>query len=369
MKCTILLGAGATSPFLPISTNSLTDSLLDKEAWGRLIQEVQSSNDGIHIDIDIVLSYLSQIKCKLKSKGLSPDFERIIHLADTIFPWYAHGHSFASNIDEALVDFSCCSVKHASYVNGGYVNVPFLCREIIARKIIQAWNNNDYSNPISLYKGFFDNIQNKFSGINVYSLNYDPLLSTSLQNSSFENGFDDQGFNSRKFLAGQNALAYLHGHVGFIPTIKKVRFLTEYDKASEERSKNINNIYIEERTSISGESSKGPHYNTFLTTGLDKVSSFLSTPFNAYFYRLGKDLQHSNLIIIIGMSLVNDSHIFLQLSSILDMTNKTLLLVSKGLPDISDTNSSVIELSNRLELSTNTVDLQNAEILMLTKGN
>ncbi len=348
-KITIIIGAGASTPFYnnELTTSYLTkDALFNKSIWQKLLKMFNNyKKDGsrnlqkLRIDINDVFFILGKIYHILKKsqRFKNVNFEYIIHLLDKISNYlYSEINVEYANIDEYLIDFwHICDSQLIQYAfknsdKAGWKYVPFLGREVIATAILELWESNTSKDSININKDFFSSLLKQFKSVNIYSLNYDPLLYESLKDiKDFVHGFVGNIFDSSVFYKADNVIAFVHGHVGFEPYQNQMKFNSNYNNAQENRIKGLFDAIITNRTKYWTFGMKGIHYNTYLVTGLDKIDAFSLNPFASYIHRFGKDIIESSYIILIGLSLI-DYHLNAFLTNSLFISDKRIIFVTKS---------------------------------------
>ena len=116
----------------------------------------------------------------------------------------------------------------------------------------------------------------------------------------------DGDFDS-DFWNDENIIAFLHGHVGFVPTNRGAKFEEDYGKAQHTRIENMlrdNGLGVFRRDGI-----KGFHSNSYFVSGLDKMEAFSENPFAGYMARFAMDTVKSDYLVLIGFSL-SDLHLY-----------------------------------------------------------
>lgn len=171
---------------------------------------------------------------------------------------------------------------------------------------------------------FFASVLEKFKTVSIYSLNYDSLLYEAIKQikvkgfkrlgetkheveKTFKTGFSDgKDFNPKEFYLSDNVIAFLHGHIGFIPKGGKdsMYFDDNYPNAQKKRLKGVANGDV----GYLRWGSKGIHYNVSITSGLEKFESLYENPYACYIQRLSEDVMESDYIVFIGSGL-GDYHI------------------------------------------------------------
>jgi len=343
-KVTILIGAGASTPFICddgnyLTTTYLTEALFEKSIWQNILDRFNNYKES-RIDINDIFFILTKIRELLKTTQLfkNINFESIIHLLDRVSDYLSsltlaeHG-----NIDEYLIDFwgnpdlQLIQYAFRKSDHDGWIYVPFLAREVIVASILRLWENNKVKDKaIKSNKNFFKKLIENFESVNIYSLNYDPLLYESLKDiNDFSCGFNRNGiFSSNDFYNVNNIIAFVHGHVGFEPLNSEMRFNNNYSNAQKNRIEGIFDITTN-NTQYWNIGMKGLHYNTYFITGLDKIDAFSLNPFASYIHRFGKDIIESKYIVLIGLSL-KDYHLNAFLTNAIYISNKKIIFVTKS---------------------------------------
>lgn len=285
-KITSLLGAGASIPFINfqgecLTSKYLTDALFDRDKWKGILskfnhyrsERYDSDSYPDNIDTNDILFVVDRINEHLRTnQRFGENFEYIIHLLDKVADYLSSFRpSESENIDEILIDFwqsSDPTVKQNAYRNSdkdGWRYVPFLARELLISTILCLWND---SNP-AIQKGiktnskFFKTLLDGFKSVNIYSLNYDPLIYESLKNiNAFSTGFDRNNiFQSNDFFQADNVIAFVHGQVGFEPFSNQMRSNDNYFAAQGNRMKGVFDSTTNSTRYLSL-GIKGVHYNT-----------------------------------------------------------------------------------------------------------
>ncbi len=344
-KITFLLGAGASAAFISkdgvaLTTDYLTNSLMNPDLWDSILLDfkkyfIESKNSYVwNIDKEDVLFVLKRIKDSISTKN-KPNFENLLYLLDIVVLNLQCKYDWIEGI---LPDFWCDKypdVKKQAFSKSdgqGWRYVPFLAREVLIKAILDIWGDEDalVKKSIAANNLFYKKINTQFRFLNLYSLNYDPLLCESIKDiADIKNTFSgiNIGFKNEDFMKAEKIIAFLHGHVGFLPLGNRMYFETNYRDAQVQRLKNIfrNDTYDTKYFDIS---SAGKHYNTYFISGLKKIDAFYSNPFACYMHRFSKDILESDYIVVIGCSL-DDDHLILFLLNTLTYSKKKILFVTK----------------------------------------
>lgn len=356
-KITFVLGAGASIPFIRngntcLSTSYLTEQITNRERWGPIYDKFKQSIPNkrfpelnFNISLDDILRTIEKIKSinelevdgitLEKSGGLLPEkindvygigkinFE---HILDLIDKYAVRRYDRKNGFNNVVLDLLLHTIDKKELIPPqqiGWHYVPFLCREVLINAILDLWESCQKERAIEVYRQFFASVLEKFGGVNIYSLNYDPLLYEAAKqvvlpvtkscwkniqlNRFFETGFSvDTSFNYKEFYRREDVISFLHGHAGFVPSNKhgSMYFEGDYRNAQKKRLEGV----AQDRIIHCRSSMKGIQYNIALTTGLDKFEGFYDNPYACYLSRLSGDLIESDYIILIGVGL-GDYHI------------------------------------------------------------
>lgn len=92
---------------------------------------------------------------------------------------------------------------------------------------------------------------------------------------TFEAGFSSNNFNPKEFYLNDNVIAFLHGHIGFVPSGRdNVHFDGIYLNAQKRRISDV----ASGQEGYYREGAKGKHYNVSITSWLEKYESFYDNP-------------------------------------------------------------------------------------------
>lgn len=190
---TLIFGAGASIPFFEpkLSTKYLTDKIIDRQEWDKVIAIVKSikGEDYIIVKTEIVLQIIQTIQ-KIKPNA---NFEEIAEVIDKLSS-LGLDRIPDHNMFNTIIHVMNTGFKPTEKMPFGceWAMIPFLLREIIAMSIIELQNNHkimDYDNLISLQKDFINSICEKDDDVSIMSLNYDECVLKSLEGLGFEKGF------------------------------------------------------------------------------------------------------------------------------------------------------------------------------------
>ncbi len=383
-KITVLIGAGASSPFvikggIVLTTHYLTNSLLNPHLWEKILLDFRKYHSDAqstsiwNCNKEDVLFVLERIKTFLSYKN-TPNFEKLLYFLDRVaLNLYCHYDWFEGILPDFWCD-NCSDIKKKAYLKSnsdGWKYVPFLAREVLIRSILDLWNPDDVliQGAIASNNLFYKTLNDQFKYLSVYSLNYDPLLYESIKDIHLiKNCFINTalGFENEDFFKAEKIVAFLHGHVGFLPLGAQMFFETSYEKAQIIRMKNA---FCKDtnQTKFFDITSNGMHYNTYLISGLNKIDAFYSNPFACYTHRFSKDVLESDYIVVIGCSL-DDDHLILFLKNTLAYSKKKILFVTKEKtepdkdlfhqPFIDKFNKTWVKSGDKLILSLDSMDIE-----------
>jgi len=354
MKFTFILGAGSSIPFIRmnnhtvLSTSYLSRCLEDINIWKEVLDSFESYyknyyKRNLSFDSNTAVAIVKNTKQVISNQKRGANFERIIYLIDKISS-YLTDQFQEENIlinffkkNELLIDKVWKEIDKESYKYFSY-----LCREVLTRGILKLWNSSKTKNEIKLVRDFYNRISGE---VNIYTLNYDPLLYEALiENflSNFSMGFKphygyNRVFDEKSFLNAKNIIAFIHGHIGFVPYQGSMGFENNYLKACELRMEGVfKNIFGDSeeeqfysRIKYTNIGYIGDvHYNTWLITGINKFKAFDDNPFACYMLRFSKDIVESDYIIVIGTNM-NDRHLMLFLKNTLKVKEKKIIFVTE----------------------------------------
>lgn len=383
-KITVLIGAGASSPFIvkgevALTTDYLTNSLLNPDLWEKILLDFRKYHSEAksasvwNINKEDVLFVLERIKTFLSRKN-TPNFENLLYFLDRVALNLYCQYDWPEGI---LPDFWCdktSDIKKKLYLRSdseGWKYVPFLAREVLIRSILDLWNPGDalIKGAITSNNLFYKTLNDQFKYLSVYSLNYDPLLYESIKDINLiKNCFIKTafGFKNDDFFKAEKIIAFLHGHVGFLPLGAQMFFETSYEKAQVTRMKNMF-LNSTNQTKFFDIASNGMHYNTYFISGLNKIDAFYSNPFACYMHRFSKDVLESDYIVVIGCSL-DDDHLILFLKNTLAYSKKKILFVTKETmeggkdlfhqPFIDKFNKTWVKSGDKLTLPLDSMDIE-----------
>jgi hypothetical protein len=332
-KITFVMGAGASQPFIKngntcLSTKYLTEQIYNRDRWDAICNEFRQNYPAdkhpelnFQVTVDEILAVINKIKKMNENDAYGigeTTFEHILYLLDKVCNYR---DDKKHSIDNILFDIR--NDDDIQRNQRGWNYVPFLCREVIINAIIELWESCDKTKAIEINKQFFTSVLEQFEIVSIYSLNYDPLLYEAIKqikvkgskkghvhdDKGFETGFiNKEYFNSKYFYLNDNVVAFLHGHIGFVPYGGKdgLYFEENYLNAQKQRISNVAWDY-------GGHCRKGPkgiHYNVSIISGLEKFEGFYDNPYAYYIQRFSEDImdEANEYIVFIGSGL-GDAHI------------------------------------------------------------
>lgn len=356
-KITFVMGAGASLPFITngdtcLSTKYLTEQISNRDRWNTIYDEFRqaipanrSQEYNFNVNVDDILQVINKLKA-INERKVSPqiykqiqvplpkkiddvygigeiNFEHILYLLDKVCNYL---YDRKNSIDNILFDVWGEDDKQRQelQLKKGWNYVPYLCREVLVKSIIDLWESCEKEKAIEDNKRFFASVLEKFKSVSIYSLNYDPLLYEATKqikikgfkkigegnhevDKTFEAGFsNEENFNPKEFYLNHNVIAFLHGHIGFVPQGGKdgLYFEENYLNAQKKRISDV----ASGRGGYHKEGLKGIHYNVSLINGMEKFESFYDNPYACYMVRFSKDVMESEYIIFVGSGL-GDHHI------------------------------------------------------------
>lgn len=345
-KITVLIGAGASSPFIikdkeTLTTDYLTKSLINPNLWEIILQDFRKyhseakSSSIWNINKEDVLFVMERIQKFLFYKN-TPNFENLLYFLDKVALNLYCSNDYPEGILPGFWCNNSSDIKKKAYSKSdtqGWKYIPFLAREVLIKAILDVWDPQDalIKEAIVSNNLFYKNLNERFKSLSIYSLNYDPLIYESIKDiPEIKICFSDTpyGFSKSDFFKTEKILAFLHGFIGFIPQQGEKMFLdSDYNNAQRRRMKNMFRNDMDQ-TRFFDINSKGLHYNTYFVSGLDKIDAFYSNPFACYMHRFSKDILESDYIVAIGTALNND-HLNLFLINTLSYSDKKIFLITK----------------------------------------
>lgn len=321
-KLTILFGAGAASPWRAPSTKLITEAIeqdtditVREKPLGRwIIDTIQNGNNNLTANFETYVDFLESVYLLLSKKTDNRVINQNIY---EIRPEVLQGVKEIKFKNGSQFDSDCNTIKACFYS---------LIR-IVKNKIVKYLNNyGDTNNELNhLLRLFIEYFIKLGHSVRSYSLNYDrsiPLVFESV-NSSHEifDGFDIENkkaefsklftLNRRRLLEDIycNSFFNLHGscHWSFQEIdYKLTSSLLPFTLMSAKQYKYVPEAFIDDYSI-----DVNPNERILLTpiiTGYRKIQRVNLEPFNYFFHSFFRDIQESELIIIIGYSF-SDPHI------------------------------------------------------------
>ena len=341
-KTVMIFGAGASVPFFCpcLDTKVLTRAVQNEDRWKSLIDRyTEVMDDGVgEVEWNPIQCRIRQALCVNQKHDLEEltsaelTFEELIEFIDKYSSYASDGGVgsaiWPKRLHNLLRFFNVA--KPLDFFQTDWPKVPFLFRQMIA-EVIEEWNSEyrapNYCDLLDKQSGFLSE-QLQQGELSVYTFNYDDVLPQTVLagNIPLETGFTSGRFDSAKFLKAPSVLAFPHGHARWVQDSDGIREFASVSEANCWRLRHLNDSGNEETIYINNEP-WSYDFNTFLTTGQDKESSFNRNPYCAYYQRLAQDLIEADSTVIVGYS-YRDPHINRLLFNFhhLEKRNKTLVV-------------------------------------------
>jgi len=348
-KATVLLGAGASVPYLKLNGESITTNLITQELtsnWDRWLavwNQFEDTRQKMH-DADSRCDYLGFNDLKslvTRYADLLRDdiifkpgnFEQLVHLLDkaSSYLWYlgANRESEVKDIDSLLIgtvpgSFERAVKSFARETNlHGWNLAPWIAREVIASIILDAWKDASGIAGVGVndHSEFLKRMHSEFESVNVYSLNYDPLAAEAAKmGPDYKTGFLGRSgkFEPSQFLMTGTAcrIAFMHGHLGFGMKAGG-NLVLDYDYRNAQESR-IRWGALENEVVATFKGTSPKHA---IITGLDKFDVFTRNPFAAYIHCFSQDVLDSDCVVIVGASM-GDKHLNVFIHNVLRFSPK-----------------------------------------------
>lgn len=339
-KTVMIFGAGASVPFFypRLDTKVLTRAVQNGDRWKSLIDRYTEVMDDGKGEVK-----WNPIQCRIRQAlcvNQNLTFEELIEFIDK-YSSYAIGdgnrcvippkrlHNIFRFFNVAKPS-DLSQTKPSDLSQTDWPKVPFLFRQMIA-EVIEEWNSKyrvpDYCNLLDKQSEFLSE-QLQQGNLSLYTFNYDDVLPQTVitRGILLETGFNCGRFDSAKFLKAPSILAFPHGHARWVQDDDGIREFASISDANCWRLRHLNDSGGE-KTKCYNDDPWSCNFNTFLTTGQDKESSFNRNPYCAYYQRLAKDLTEADSAVIVGYS-YRDPHINRLLFNFhrLEKRNKTLVV-------------------------------------------
>ena len=311
MKNILILGAGASRPFYQpeLTTKHLTNVISNNGKWRDIVRKYTKKMGVNHsmVNTKVVLQVLQKIKHQ------NYNFEQIIEICDKISSFNINNPPKSKILHDILLYYGAKAPNSSNHV---WDWVPFLFRQIIAEEIADLHQNHKveaYCSLTNLQTQFISSISEGKS-INIYTLNYDEIILDAIQNLGFTTGFENQGrFCVNTFLSADRTISFLHGHSRFSFDDDDIMYHATSQEANKHRLDKLpagNNIKAHDQTRTKHfiDSSYSYAFNTFISTGQQKESTFDINPYSVYYQKFACDCLKANKIYVIGYSF-SDLHI------------------------------------------------------------
>jgi len=330
---TIFFAAGATIPFFEpkLSTQSITDAVCSQQNWENIINQLKQEKSGTPI--------YNPINDITTLRGLGLNFEQIAEVIDKIASLNIHPNPIANNPLGIIARMLNWQVPYE-----GWIYVPFLYREIIARYILDLEDNhkrNNYDALIEKQRNFINSVKTESGDdCSIISLNYDNCVKNSLNGLGIEHYFNGQNseLDINNFMNSSNVVYYPHGHICFKFTDNRnISYYQDPHIAKAERWNGIVNSVNTHATLPFIDGQFALNFNTFITTGKTKDEALNNLPYAVYYQRMAIDFFKSDTIYIIGYSF-SDEHFNRLLKTYIACRRGRLVIVNHYPDDVTMTN-------------------------------
>ncbi|MBV6511426.1 MAG: hypothetical protein FMNOHCHN_00906 [Ignavibacteriaceae bacterium] len=364
MNTVLLLGAGASIPFYKsmLTSSHLKTVILDRCRWENLVDRYTNSmgSDTNMVNIDEVFQVLE----KIRKEYPDYNFEQIIEFIDEISSFKFDPDN---NNKNAHTNHNFMITNMPGIEDNIWDCIPFLFRQLIAEEVALFYNNlqsYNYNDLIELQSKFIASLT-KGQSFNLITLNYDESIFDSITNLNFITGFDNNGrFDVKSFKYSNRTISFLHGNTRFRTDSDGIYFHIDGVSANNQRLANINASNRTE-TQYLVDSQFAYTFNTFITTGQKKESSFDRNPYDTYYDKFISDCRNANKIYVVGYSF-SDPHINKELSGFLHSSSDKQIVIVDYLPNtrnIKHQFQSSGTLMNKIytELSSSSFDLRDSD--------
>ena len=304
-RITVLMGAGAMMDYTKVSTDALTEKIVENcqkfraNNCCRSSVEISECPNSVYYSKSVVEFVRDLYKEKTKKDA---NFEMIFHMLEVIFN-YRKDNVQGENLNTENVitnlneKFSC--INFSSVYKSIYKILDVINDEIFAY-------DSNFENKGKSFKMFFEKLLESGQCLDVFNLNYDTWVEQSIP--EYTDGFvaENSGimhFDSRHYIkeCDQNRISHLHGQInfGFLDAAER-----EYSNTQDELCKfeNYNNAK-ENRIVINGsdtnQSGRKIIYSN-IVTGLLKTDKILWHPLDVYHSMLLRSLIQNKRLLIIG---------------------------------------------------------------------
>lgn len=258
-------------------------------------------------------------------------FEQIIEIYDKISSFNFDPRPNSKILHDILHYYGATAPEMVDHV---WNCVPFLFRQLITEEVADLHANHkvpSYNNLTQLQTNFVSSISSGKS-INIFTLNYDEIILDSIQNLNFVTGFNNHGrFDIKSFLLATKTISFPHGHSRFSFDNDGILFHANSQIANPYR---LNKIGVHDRTKTKYlvDSPYSYSFNTFVSTGQQKESTFDVNPYAIYYQKFASDCLTANKIYTIGYSF-SDPHFNRMLLNFLKISPSNRIVIVDFLPN------------------------------------
>ncbi len=312
-RITVILGAGAMCEVTNLSTNYLTEKVI----------EVQQDNfDKVNtrfIKYPLIESLYNKLVQYYKEDEIV-SFEDILHLIEMIYSYYSSTPSASKEHKSIFPLFTDIKIDLFDKIieeDGEYIFVSIFLMLLSAEgNLIETVMNEvgNYENGLldsknKWFKKFFTKI-NK-NNLDIFNLNYDTWLEQ-LFCGGFNDGYEvyDEEFNVFNPLKlanneNQTTINHLHGQVCFSKKHPLIKERLVWDSScSMFKANNFDIIKKYKLNCFGGNSEKtqsGEAISKYpIISGLRKNDKLINSPFDAYYHNLYRSVLNNNRLLIIG---------------------------------------------------------------------
>jgi hypothetical protein len=341
MRYTIILGAGASSPFIgtkgrTISTSTIVDALTDASRWKQIISQFTgyytNGDPDIIFNIDEleVVELITDIRDKVNMHFSNATFDQIIHILEPICLRLSNDifGGVYENLNEEFVDLR--AYNYPNTTKDGWPYVPYLCREVICGYINDIYKKrlNKKWIFIPIISRWLLHLANR-NEMQIYSFNYDSLIADSIAKTGISEYFVGGIFDEDGFWSSSNTFCQLHGSVKSYILNGKYCAAKNGEAAQQIRMEKACSRVVDDSFKFSEKGSLGKHYNTWLVTAMEKIETFANFPFSVFFQKMSTDIGKADRIVIIGSSL-GDIHVNAFIMNAIRVQKKKVVLVTRA---------------------------------------
>ena len=344
-KTVMIFGAGASVPFFypRLDTEALTCEVKNEDRWKSFISRyTEVMDDGVpEVEWEPIQDLIQRALCVDQRDPVHGLIQQALHLNQNLtfeelieFIDKYSSYTIECGTGSAIQPKRLHNLLRFLSVNKDFSEmdwgrIPFLFRQMIA-EVIEEWNSKyrvpDYCNLLDKQSEFLSE-QLQQGNLSLYTFNYDDVLPQTVltRGIPLETGFNCGRFDSAKFLKAPSILAFPHGHARWVQDDDGIREFASISDANCWRLRHLNDSGGE-KTKCYNDEPWICDFNTFLTTGQDKESSFNRNPYCAYYQRLAKDLTEADSAVVVGYSF-RDPHINRLLLNFRSLQDKNKVLV------------------------------------------